>query len=63
MKRPKSFSLSFFTQHDTPSTESEIMTNLADIVPAGVLTGKDVLKLFDHARENNYAIPAVNCTR
>lgn len=38
------------------------MTSLCDIVPAGVITGDDVVKLFDHARENGYAIPAVNCT-
>ncbi len=28
--------------------------------PAGVLSGKDVKDLLDHANENNYAIPAVN---
>lgn len=33
-----------------------------DIVPAGVLTGDQVRKLFDYAKENNFAIPAVNCT-
>jgi len=33
-----------------------------DIVPPGVVTGDDLLKLMDHARANNYAIPAVNCT-
>jgi len=38
------------------------MTSLADIVPSGVLTGDDLVKLFDHARANSYAIPAVNCT-
>ncbi|CAE6531155.1 unnamed protein product, partial [Rhizoctonia solani] len=30
-----------------------------DIVPAGVLTGDNVRKLFEYARENNFAIPAV----
>ncbi|KAJ4349827.1 Fructose-bisphosphate aldolase 1 [Didymosphaeria variabile] len=29
---------------------------------AGVITGDDVLKLFQHAKENNYAIPAINVT-
>lgn len=29
---------------------------------AGVITGDDVLKLFKHAQENNYAIPAINVT-
>jgi fructose-bisphosphate aldolase class II len=28
----------------------------------GVIVGDDVLKLFNHAQENNYAIPAVNVT-
>lgn len=33
-----------------------------DIVPAGVLTGNNVRKLFDYARENKFAIPAINVT-
>ncbi|KAG0165092.1 Fructose-bisphosphate aldolase 1 [Apophysomyces sp. BC1034] len=33
-----------------------------DIVPAGVITGQDVRKLFAYARDNNFAIPAINCT-
>uniref|UniRef100_A0A1D1YI96 fructose-bisphosphate aldolase n=1 Tax=Anthurium amnicola TaxID=1678845 RepID=A0A1D1YI96_9ARAE len=35
---------------------------LLDIVPAGVLTGDNVRKLFNYAREHGFAIPAVNCT-
>jgi len=31
-------------------------------VPAGVITGDDVVKLLKHARDNGYAIPAFNCT-
>ncbi|MBD3841766.1 MAG: class II fructose-bisphosphate aldolase [Campylobacterales bacterium] len=31
-----------------------------DIVSAGVLTGSETKKLFDYAKENNFAIPAVN---
>jgi fructose-bisphosphate aldolase class II len=31
-------------------------------LPAGVITGENLMKLFRHASENNYAIPAVNCT-
>jgi len=38
------------------------MVPLNQIVPSGVVTGKDLLALFEHARENGYAIPAVNCT-
>lgn len=39
------------------------MASLNDLVPSGVITGDDVLTLFEHARANSYAIPAVNCTR
>ncbi|MEA3290365.1 MAG: class II fructose-bisphosphate aldolase, partial [Campylobacterota bacterium] len=31
-----------------------------DIVNAGVLTGSETKKLFDYAKANNFAIPAVN---
>jgi len=31
-----------------------------DIVKAGVLTGSETKKLFDYAKENSFAIPAVN---
>ncbi|KAG8903467.1 Fructose-bisphosphate aldolase 1 [Tulasnella sp. 403] len=33
-----------------------------DIVPTGVLTGQNVVKLFEYARENKFAIPAINVT-
>ncbi|KAJ3483615.1 hypothetical protein NLI96_g6190 [Meripilus lineatus] len=35
---------------------------ILDIVPAGVLTGENVLKLFQYAKENQFAIPAINVT-
>nr|CCA15141.1 unnamed protein product [Albugo laibachii Nc14] len=35
---------------------------LLDIVPAGVLTGDDVMKVYRYAQEHNFAIPAVNVT-
>ncbi|KAI8064492.1 fructose-bisphosphate aldolase, class II [Gongronella butleri] len=35
---------------------------LLSLVPAGVITGNDVRKVFDYARENQFAIPAINCT-
>ncbi|KAF4615949.1 hypothetical protein D9613_011386 [Agrocybe pediades] len=35
---------------------------ILDIVPAGVLTGDNVRKLFDYAKEHNFAIPAINVT-
>ncbi|KAJ7283258.1 hypothetical protein C8J57DRAFT_731117 [Mycena rebaudengoi] len=33
-----------------------------DIVPAGVLTGDNVRKLFDYCKEHQFAIPAINVT-
>lgn len=33
-----------------------------DVVPKGVLSGEQTRKLFEHARANKYAIPAVNVT-
>jgi len=35
---------------------------ILDIVPAGVLTGDNVRKLFEYAKENQFAIPAINVT-
>mmetsp|Transcript_37303 Transcript_37303/g.111725 ORF Transcript_37303/g.111725 Transcript_37303/m.111725 type:complete len:402 (-) Transcript_37303:210-1415(-) len=31
-------------------------------IPPGVVTGENLMKLMEHARDNGYAIPAVNCT-
>jgi len=36
--------------------------SLASIVPPGVVTGDNLVKLFEHARATGYAIPAFNCT-
>jgi len=35
---------------------------ILDIVPAGVLTGDNVRKLFEYAKEKEFAIPAINVT-
>ena len=37
------------------------MTKISDVVKPGVVTGDDVQKVFQVARENNFALPAVNC--
>ena len=37
------------------------MSKIFDFVKPGVLTGDDVQKVFEVAKENNFAIPAVNC--
>ncbi|MEI6894695.1 MAG: class II fructose-bisphosphate aldolase [Colwellia sp.] len=36
------------------------MTKLSDLVPTGVITGKNVSAVFDFAKSNNFALPAVN---
>ena len=33
---------------------------LDGVVPVGVLTGKNVLKLFDYCKKNGHAIPGSN---
>jgi len=38
------------------------MSGLQGIVPAGVVTGDNLLKLFEYCRENEVALPAFNCT-
>jgi len=35
---------------------------ILDIVPTGVLTGDNVRKLFEYAKEHEFAIPAINVT-
>ncbi|KAI8839456.1 fructose-bisphosphate aldolase [Chytriomyces cf. hyalinus JEL632] len=35
---------------------------LSEIVKPGVITGDDVMKVYQYAQEHNFAIPAVNCT-
>ncbi len=37
------------------------MSKIFDFVKPGVLTGDDVQKVFAVAKENNFALPAVNC--
>ncbi|NUF50180.1 MULTISPECIES: class II fructose-bisphosphate aldolase [unclassified Gilliamella] len=36
-------------------------TKISDVVKPGVVTGDDVQKVFQIARDNNFALPAVNC--
>ena len=35
---------------------------LEGLVPAGVVTGDNLLKLYKYCRENSVALPAFNCT-
>lgn len=37
------------------------MSKVFDVIKPGVVTGDDVTKLFNLAKENDFAIPAVNC--
>jgi len=36
------------------------MSKVSDFLQAGVVSGDDLTKLFDHAKSNRYALPAVN---
>ena len=45
-----------------PSLQLHFDMGVLDIVPAGVVSGKDVYKVFDYAREHSFAIPAFNVT-
>lgn len=38
------------------------MTTVKDLVPAGVIVGENVQKVFAYAKEQGFALPAVNCT-
>jgi len=38
------------------------MPSLQGVVPAGVLTGDNVMKLMEYCRDNELALPAFNCT-
>lgn len=37
------------------------MTKIFDVVKPGVITGDDVQKIFQIAKDNHFALPAVNC--
>ena len=37
------------------------MSKVFDFVKPGVISGDDVQKVFEVAKENNFALPAVNC--
>ncbi len=38
------------------------MSTFNDLVPAGVITGDDVQKVFQYAKAHQFALPAANCT-
>ena len=38
------------------------MTTINELVPAGVIAGDDVQKVFAYAKAHGFALPAVNCT-
>merc|ERR1719276_242474 len=44
----------------SPSVPS-IYPKMPDSIHPGVVTGKALVDLLDHAKEHGYAIPAVNC--
>ena len=38
------------------------MSELENLVPAGVIVGDDVQKVFAYAKAHQFALPAANCT-
>ena len=38
------------------------MPSLQGIVPPGVVTGSNLIKLMEYCRDNEVALPAFNCT-
>jgi len=38
------------------------MPSLQGVVPAGVVTGANLMKLLEYCRDNEMALPAFNCT-
>jgi fructose-bisphosphate aldolase class II len=38
------------------------MSSLKDLVPAGIILGDDVQRVFAYAKAHQFALPAVNCT-
>ena len=38
------------------------MSTLKDLMPAGVVVGDDVQKVFAYAKAHHFALPAANCT-
>ena len=54
--------LSYLGQIIRPLIDLSQGTMGLDGVPAGVLTGNNVIKLFQHCSDNGVALPAFNCT-
>lgn len=44
------------------STFANKNKKLLDIVKPGIVTGNDLFKLYNYAKANKFAIPAINCT-
>jgi fructose-bisphosphate aldolase class II len=42
--------------------EKNTMSSLKDLVPAGIILGDDVQRVFAYAKAHQFALPAVNCT-
>jgi len=38
------------------------MVGLQGVVPPGVVTGNNLLKLMEYCRDHGHALPAFNCT-
>jgi len=52
-------SFSFSRSYSTFANKNK---KLLDIINPGIVTGNDLFKLYNYAKANGFAIPAVNCT-
>jgi len=48
--------------HESMDHGGKQMSTFIDLVPAGVITGDDVQKVFKYAKAHQFALPAANCT-
>ncbi|GAA5833189.1 hypothetical protein JCM11251_005170 [Rhodosporidiobolus azoricus] len=62
MARGKEDLSQFGVAMDDEAAQAEPASFNSDDDFAGVVTGKNLIRLFEHARENHYAIPAFNVT-
>ena len=52
----------FFLSFQQQPLSISIMPSLEGVVPAGVVTGANLMKLLNYCRDNEMALPAFNCT-
>jgi fructose-bisphosphate aldolase class II len=60
-KRLQEFKLNCFIFKTTENYRIQSMSKIFDFVKPGVISGDDVQKVFEIAKQNSFALPAVNC--